>query len=324
MNAFRMMLTRRNFLRYGGTLAASVAVHSRAADRLLRITPIRVALADYGHNSLPMLHAAMRSPNFEVLAICAPNFRDIGAMHQMCWRFGKTLPTLTGPREVALSPSIEALLLADDSEGNTQLAHDAYHARKKIFIGQPSRAIVLKDSVLKGSPPSLIHVGLLSAHDVQVSDAAAYVQRGGLGQVLGAQIFTPPSEEWIWLEALNITHLIFEKLDSAAIRLSPRGHEVVVPSKDGEHPVELVSTVCKPIRFPALRLRGTRGAIEIPLYTRRDRLEALSPMLEVFARAVRADSVSAHKSLEQTKRAHLLLTAAQRSVLKLYPATNGR
>jgi|SRR5271157_265434 len=323
MKTFPMMLTRRNFLRYGGTLAASVAVQSRAVDSLFGGTPIRVAVADYGRSSLPILHAAIRSPSFEVVAICTPRLKDELILHQMCLRYAKRIPVLASPSALIANSLIDAILLADDSDQTSQLAREAHRSYKKIFMGHPMRTVVQGDSA-SGRSPALVHVGLLSAHDLQVTDAAAYVQRGGIGEMFEAQIFTPAAEEWVWLEALNITQLIFEGLDSSMINLSPKPREITVSSKNGTHSVELLSTIGRAIHGAALTLRGTRGSLHIPLYSGRDRLEALSPMLEAFAKEVKTHNTSVDKSLDQARRAHLLLTTAQNKSLSVSRSANGR
>lgn len=319
MTTIRMMLTRRNFLRYGGMLTASIASESCAINSLLfGGTPIRVAVADYGRRSLPVFHAAMRSPNFEVLAICGSRFTNMMAIDDMCSRFGKRRPIVTTAMEITSNPSVEALLVADDSDENTELAYDSIRFRKNIFFSHPSRAAVFKDSTVSGSCSSRIHVGLLSAYDREIDEAVAYIYRNGPGQIVTTQIFTPPAEEWVWLEAFNITHLIFEKLERSPLEPSPKAGQVAVPFRGGPHNVEVASTASSGA-VPAIRIRGTRGSLHIPLYTAKDRLEALSPILEVFGADIRSRSVSIHKSLEQTKRAHLLLSTAQRSVLSVSP-----
>jgi hypothetical protein len=300
MTDTRFAVTRRTFL-YSASGAAGCIALNTGVTNLLCVPPLPVAFVSDGSQSLAGLNAVFLSGRFRVVAAFVSDPAAARAVSVLCNRHRRPVSiVLSNPLPAIESPLVEAIILNGSSQRLSSILKSGVEEGKHVFVVHPE--LIIDEAKETQSPSStgtgLVHVAMLSSHDANVAEMMAMIRSGAIGRVLRTSVMGSRSQQWMWLEAMNIIRCATRSAVSNGDFSSP---DLV--------PIRTVGSENIHLRRLVVMVHGTRGSIEIPGYSERDRFEGLPTVLDLLSDAT-TDRMGANLKLQETLAACSLFRSA--------------
>ncbi len=230
-----------------------------------------------GEKSTVHLQATFESNLFDVVLISVESPAQKLAVRALCARHGRQVPRfLRDPMQAVSSLAARALVLVGQSESLVPVLNLAPVGGKPVFVTHPPFAAAeatRKNELLRHA--DRIHVGMVSAHDANVDEMEAAIRGGIIGEVTGLTIMGSESDAWDEMEALNIAR----RAHGGNVHDTWKGGN---DSNNNGCCVRKVPTLNGQVGQVMVHVRGARGSLQMPAYSKRDRVQALPAMLNVF------------------------------------------
>jgi len=298
MTILSPILTRRTFLGGAGASVALAAAQS-AASALLPIPPLPVVAMLCETDGLGPLEASMTSQHLELQTIllapphgsarCQSTGNEVlaSAVHRLLLRTGGKVPVLQLQSDVVRARSIGPesglpTLLFGSFSGYWTVAGEGHRADPHPVLTRLLRAspkLYIDDLLLSNrmsSHPALCSLGprtitgLCSPIDPAIDFASSHLRSGAIGQLKHISASLRIQDVANRLEATAIhQRLVADSSSDSLAALHLRGAVSV---------------------HPTIALHGSRGHMQIALYTARDRHDTLAVRLQHFASLARGDS----------------------------------
>jgi hypothetical protein len=302
MPSLNATFSRRTFLGGVGASVATAVAHT-AASALLPPAPLAVNALMRGADALAALEATLASPHLDLRAILmAPPRGSAGrastgeeaqenlapAVHRLLARSGsKALVFELRPNGLQPSfdrePGLPTLLLGSFSGywiiAETTNRVDQYptltrllHASPRVYVDDPLLATRIASAPALAALAPRTTAGLCSSVDPAVDFALSHLRSGAIGPV------TQISTSLRGRDAAN-------RLEARAVH-----QRLLAGSSPGSFPALRFKGVASV--HPVITLRGTRGHLQIALYTARDRHVMLPVRLQHFTSVARGNAES--------------------------------
>jgi hypothetical protein len=296
----RFAVTRRTFLYSASGAAGCIALHT-GVTHLLCVPSLPVAFLSDGSQSLAGLNAVFGSERFHVVAAFVSDPAAARAVSALCSRHRCPVPmVLSNPLAAIESPLVRAIILNGSSQRLSSILKSGVEEGKHVFVVHPE--LIINEARETQSPSStstgLVHVAMLSSHDANVVEMMTTIRSGAIGRVLRTSVMGSSSQQWMWLEAMNIIRCATRSAVSNGDFSSPDLVPITTVRSENIH-----------LRRLAVMVHGTRGSIEIPGYSERDRIEGLPTVLDLLSEAT-TDRLGATLKLQETLAACTLFRSA--------------
>jgi predicted dehydrogenase len=180
--------SRREFLKTVGTATAAVpaALRAQAAATSATVSAnerIQIAVVGIGIRGQPITRAALRTPGVELVAV-ADVYDGRLTLAKEIW--GDRVFTTRDYREVLARPDVDAVVIATPDHWHTQMAIDAMHAGKDVYVEKPmvqqlDEGARVIDAARQTS--RILQVGSQHVSSIVYAKARALFRAGAIGEI---------------------------------------------------------------------------------------------------------------------------------------------